>query len=261
MSNPTSLQGKAFKWILSQDLICPDYPMLVQRFALVVLYYSTNGDSWRQCSNNPSAMDRCGEEKPFMGATRFLTTSSSECDWAGITCDGSVVTTLLFERNNLGGSIPTEIGLLTGLREIGMEQGRLSGSIPSELGRLSQLYFIDLDYNELVGSLPSELWSLTLLQQLDLNNNRLSGTLSTEIGSLTKLQFLQLNSNPMVGTIPSQMGLLTDLKAFTLHDASFSGSMPTEICAVSSLQLLVADCYDPETDIVCLCCNNCWSEH
>lgn len=160
-------QGLATDWILNQDeaVICPDDPKFLQRWVLAVIYFSTGGDQWILCSANPDATDDCGNILPFLGATRFLS-GGSECEWAGISCIDGCVTEIEFEENNLVGTIPTEIGLLTDLAVWGMERGGLSSTIPTEVGLLTNLIFLDLDFNELTGSLPDELFTLTDLTQL-----------------------------------------------------------------------------------------------
>lgn len=44
-------------------------------------------------------------------------------------------------NNNIGGSIPTEIGLLSDLDDMKLEHNSLTGTLPSELGLLSGLWF------------------------------------------------------------------------------------------------------------------------
>jgi hypothetical protein len=90
--NNETPQGLATTWIIEQDAfqVCPDYVKLVQRWTLAVMYYSTNGNEWFQCSANTSATDLCGIQSPFEGKKRFLS-NGSECEWAGISCvDGCV---------------------------------------------------------------------------------------------------------------------------------------------------------------------------
>eukprot|EP00977_Amphora_coffeiformis_P011314 scaffold2720_cov173-Amphora_coffeaeformis.AAC.21 len=224
----TTPQGLATDWILNQDeaVICPDDPKFLQRWVLAVIYYSTGGDEWVQCSANPLATDDCGNIVPNLGATRFLS-GGSECDWAGISCIDDCVTEIEFEENNLNGIIPTEIGLLSDLAVWGMERGGLTSTIPTEVGRLTKLIFLDLDFNQLTGSLPDELFTLTDLTQLDVNDNQLTGSINN-IGVFTAMEFLQLHSNEFTGTVPTEVGTFTNLAAFTLHETLISGTMPAE---------------------------------
>ena len=61
-----------------------------------MLYYATNGEGWDK------------------GEGAWLA-SSNECDWYGVTCSNSMVTNLWLFSNNLSGTIPSEIGVLTNL--------------------------------------------------------------------------------------------------------------------------------------------------
>lgn len=94
-------QGLATSWIISEDeyQVCPDDMKLVQRWALAVVYFSTNGNEWFQCAaatTNPT--DDCGAETPFvLGEDRFLS-GVNECGWAGINCSDGCVTQLEFGK-------------------------------------------------------------------------------------------------------------------------------------------------------------------
>ena len=102
--NISDARGQATEWLLNEvnPFACPDNPKLVQRWVLAVIYYSTGGDLWFQCSANTSAIDGCGGAEPFVADLRFLS-SSEECLWAGISCIDGCVTEIEFEENNLAG--------------------------------------------------------------------------------------------------------------------------------------------------------------
>jgi hypothetical protein len=75
LSNPSTPQGAAFRWLVDSDPSQIDpctYPTLTQRYALTTFYYSTNGDDWTD-------------------STGWLT-ATNECTWFGISCGSDLVT-------------------------------------------------------------------------------------------------------------------------------------------------------------------------
>ena len=87
-------QGQSVDWLISRDTlqVCPDNEKIVQRYVLALIYYSTNGVGWTQCSSRPGALDNCGMEFPFEGESRFLS-PVNECQWAGIECNEDLCVT------------------------------------------------------------------------------------------------------------------------------------------------------------------------
>jgi Leucine-rich repeat (LRR) protein len=81
---------------------------------------------------------------------------------------------MLMENNDIGGTIPTNLGTLN-LRRVHMDDNKLTGTIPTELAappRLRQLY---LHGNELTGPVPTEFANLPVLNYMTLHHNFLSG--------------------------------------------------------------------------------------
>ena len=73
---------------------------------------------------------------------------------------------------------------------------QLEGELPTNLGAMSSLVRILLQDNEFAGQLPSELGRLSMtLEELHAGTNRLEGTIPTELGQLTKLRLLDLGRN------------------------------------------------------------------
>jgi len=258
--DPTSPQGAATWWIINEDefQVCPDDGKcgFLQRWVLAVFYYSTFGDNWVTIS---------GTRAPFLG-------DADECNWFGITCiavgEEECVERIVFEANNLSGTIPSELALLPELVALGMEQGTTSSTIPTEIGKLEKMIFIDLDFNSLSGTIPTQLYQLTNLRTLDLNVNELTGDIDTRIGALTDLEFIQLQDNFFTGNIPTEIGLLTNLETFNVHANFFTGAMPQEVCDLTDnpfdLSSLIADCEcSPEQGgvppffVPCTCCSGC----
>jgi hypothetical protein len=120
-SDADSPQAKALVW-LDSDPQYNDYELyrLNQRHALAVLYYSTNGGSW-------------------INKTGWLS-GDNECTWymddddnVGTCGENSRLTLLELWNINVGGSIPTEVELLTNLERMLFRGEALSGTIHSEL--------------------------------------------------------------------------------------------------------------------------------
>ena len=146
-------------------------------------------------------------------------------------------------EDGLSGSIPPELGALSGLRWIDLSHNELSGSIPPELGALSGLRWIDLSHNELSGSIPPELGNITgqvvdvsrlgrinigpVL--LSLAENKLSGSIPPELANLTSLEFLNLSDNNLSGSIPPELGAMRNLKELHLQGNALTGCVPAAL--------------------------------
>ncbi len=148
-------------------------------------------------------------------STRWLT-GKNECEWFGLDCGDAFVeggspdfysplVNIDLGNNNLMGTLIPEIFGFTELQALFLDGNtRIAGSIPEELGQMSGLKFLDIDDSELTGPLPTSLFNLTDLIVIDLNSNQLTGTLSAEIGAITGLEILQLENNSMTGEIPTE---------------------------------------------------------
>ena len=141
------------------------------------------------------------------------------------------LTNLRLSNNKLTGAIPPELGNLANLESLSLWNNELSGAIPSELGNLSNLTFLRLNLNQLAGSIPAELGNLSKLDSLYLGGNRLTGAIPPELGRLTNLQHLLLGGsnygrNQLTGTIPTELGNLTKLRSLNLWKNSLTGTIP-----------------------------------
>ncbi|MCP4353986.1 MAG: DUF1566 domain-containing protein [Desulfobacterales bacterium] len=131
----------------------------MERNALIDLYSSTDGDNW---TNNGG----------------WLGDPGTECNWYGVKCDTGQkhVVEIDLSENKLTGSISSELGSLSTLKELNLKSNDLAGSIPSELGNLASLEHLILNNNQLTGEIPSELMKLTNLvkNESDFRYNALS---------------------------------------------------------------------------------------
>ena len=156
----------------------PDYA------ALMALYNATDGANW---TNH----------------TGWGTTSCDVCGWHAVNCTDGRVTQLYLDSHNLVGALPAEIGNLTALRYIGMQNNHLSGPIPTTIGNLVNLSGLDLNSNQLSGTIPASIGNIPTLLGLGLSNNLLTGSLPPELSNLTNLVSFGLYNNQLSGCIPA----------------------------------------------------------
>ena len=141
----------------------------------------------------------------------------------------SELSSLYLDDNQLQGEIPAEIGNLINLDGIFIRNNQLSGEIPSELGNLSNLTHLVLDDNHLEGEIPPEIGGLSNLRNLSLIGNRLGGEIPPEMANLIGLNTLDLGFNQFSGEIPPELGSLTRLYGLYLQQNQLRGTIPPEL--------------------------------
>ena len=136
----------------------------------------------------------------------------------------------LDERNELYGTIPSELGNLSNLTELRIEETQLTGAIPPELGILTNLGRLVLEENtEVTGEIPPELGNLANLRWLELRDSQLAGAIPAELGNLVGLQYLHLNDNQLTGIIPPELGNLANLSSLEIGGNQFTGCIPNSL--------------------------------
>ena len=225
---------------VSEVADCAD--QISDRAILTAFYNRTGGPTWTDNTNWLS-------ERPLE-------------EWFGVKSDGDRVLELNLRRNNLKGSLPTELsrlgalrrldlsrnelsggippelGNLGELRTLGLSENQLNGSIPPDLGRLERLEFIWIGNNQLTGTLPPELGQLHQVKRMWFDNNRLTGSIPTEFGQLADLYLLDLSTNNLTGIIPMELGQLQNLVKLYLHDNRLTGNVPWTLGNLASLKTL-----------------------
>jgi hypothetical protein len=243
-----SPQRKALTWIV-QDPHLADYDewRILQRFAMATLFYSTKGDIDRGWAHDD----------------HWLSYNKSECLWYnrnlgdsgyGGSCFQGVLERLDLSGNELVGTLPYELSLLTNLIELqftgnftdpldedSVKKNFISGTIPSILGTaLTSLNALQLSGNQLSGTIPTELGLLKDVSFLYLDDNKLTGSLPTEVGLLTSVIGLRVANNKLTGTIPWQelCSGETTLQWLHAYDNQLNGTIATKIGLCTSLQQL-----------------------
>jgi leucine-rich repeat protein SHOC2 len=156
--------------------------------------------------------------------------------WEGVTIEYGRVVELVLEDFGLTGSVPAEIGRLSALRVLDLENNQLT-SLPAEIGQLTSLEGLDLHSNQLT-SVPAEIGQLASLRQLSLGGNQLT-SLPAEIGQLASLRQLSLVGNQLT-RVPAEIGQLTSLEELFVFENRLT-SLPAEIGQLTSLRDLNLD--------------------
>lgn len=160
-----------------------------ERVALGRFYRATNGPDWTDNTN-------------------WLTDAPTE-EWYGVVAldlpflGPGPVGILNLNNNNLGGSLPMDVGHLWTLEELNLGSNQISGEIPATIGKLEYLVKLNLSDNQLSGEIPAELGRLEELEVLALDKNQLTGELPAELGNLANLRELHLQENESLnGPLP-----------------------------------------------------------
>lgn len=229
---PDSAQDQALDWLITMDqadnggsLLSND--RLITRFALATFYYAANGPKWVSQAN-------------------FLSPTRHECDWnigaIGIDCSSLLtVTAISLVNNRLGGTLATELGLLSSLEilmlrgdvrnrsSVNVSSNFVRGTIPTELKNLSNLIQLDLSQNGgFNGTIPTEITQLDALVELRLNDNELTGLVPSEIGTMSSLTLVDLSNNALTGAAPTSLD--------NIRCATLGGNMLTTCFFRRSLQ-------------------------
>uniref|UniRef100_A0A0E0BXM4 non-specific serine/threonine protein kinase n=1 Tax=Oryza meridionalis TaxID=40149 RepID=A0A0E0BXM4_9ORYZ len=114
----------------------------------------------------------------------------------------------IFFKDSFYGEIPSSIGNLKYLKNLGVGASQFSGELPSSIGWLKSLNSLEISGTTIVGTIPSWITNLTSLTILQFSRCGLTGSIPSFLGKLpqhisnfTNLSTLFLNSNNLVGTM------------------------------------------------------------
>lgn len=258
-NNPSSPQSVALNWIETDPIslsIGRPTQRVVERYALAVFYFATNGPTWTQRNfGYLSSAEVCqwnNRLDPMVDDEAF-----------GVYCGlNSRVSHILLRDNGLQGVIPWEISLLASLEVIDLDENSLRGTIPPRVSDLTQLHIfwansnfltgplpnslgegmqsLDLTSNELTGALPAS-WADTmpLLFFIGLGFNQLDGSLPSDWVNLDLLERVDLASNALTGSIPNYGPFWRDMKSLFLEENLLVGRLPASLAQMVDLQDLV----------------------
>uniref|UniRef100_A0A7S4MV66 L domain-like protein n=1 Tax=Odontella aurita TaxID=265563 RepID=A0A7S4MV66_9STRA len=231
----------ALDWIVNRDDLGrdPSDPRFVQRYVMAVLYFSTGGDKWRQCSQEAKL---CG----YPNKDNFLS-DSDECDWFGNDCRNGHIHKIYFGTsvgNKLVGSLPRELAWLSELESIILENNHLFGTIPAAYGRLKKLHTLVATNNHLESPFPNSILDNGIMETIQIDHNNFTGKLPQQFLNQTQLKMLLAKDNDFTGQIHPHIGQLTMLEAFEISRNQFTGTIPDVIASMKSLESFLVDSND-----------------
>ncbi|OWM84644.1 hypothetical protein CDL15_Pgr027431 [Punica granatum] len=166
---------------------------------------------------------------PTHALANWSSSDSTPCFWTGVSCSESLdrVVSLSLPNRKLAGSLPPQLGNLSGLRHLNLRKNEFGGGLPPELFRIKRLQSLVLSENSLSGLVPSEIGNLGSMKSLDLSRNRFSGSIPSELGNLLSLQgTLDLSHNSFEGPIPASLGNLPEELYIDLSYNNLRGQIP-----------------------------------
>jgi hypothetical protein len=199
-----------------------------QRYALLTLWF-------QQVFTNTTWTKRTG-----------WLVNANECgnNWYGIGC-ASI---------NLGGTVGTQ-NVVTA---VSLNYNNMKGTIPADLALLTALTYFGVGYNALTGTIPASIGQWTALTYFGVFNNALTGTIPASIGQWTALTGIDVGDNALTGTIPASIGYWSQIQGAYFQANQFTGTMPIDICPYineTNGDYIWADC---KSKINCTCCTLCY---
>jgi len=153
---------------------CDGFNLKSTCLVLIDIYEGLEGCNWEQGVADSSSGGRRMSDipgNPWFSGTPSTNTIDPFCFWFGVACEsgcsvGCDVVKIDLYENNLGGTIPTTVGLLLQLTDLELNQNYIQGTIPTELGQLSNLFVMLLHGNDITGTMPSEVCDISGLGAL-----------------------------------------------------------------------------------------------
>lgn len=144
--------------------------------------------------------------------------------------------------NDLTGEI-TPQGLPTSCVYVDLSHNKLTGALPSCIGQMSNLIQLGVATNRFNSEIPEWLCNLTKLEVADLKYNKLTGQIPRNIGNLQALESLSLSFNQLSGELPQSLGGMSSLKNLDIKDNQLSGAIDDAIKANPNYQKWVSSGY------------------
>lgn len=169
------------------------------------------------------------------------------CTWTGVTCKGTLITTLELPSAGLKGSLPQALFALQDLTKLyvsiilrclsvlpnscldlpfifrNLTSNDLSGSLPDLFAALPKLKTLDLSSNSLSGPIPGSITHHQALSSIHLSNNELAGPASF---SAPQLSNIVIDNNQLTGPLELTGSMVDILQRVMANDNHIGGELP-----------------------------------
>lgn len=232
----SSPQSKALDFLATKDPLRLNTPTtgldsdegyaFITRYIMSVFHASTGGDKWNY--------------------DLLFNTKHETCQWydvfqppvgqVGVLCNQNTkkIVGLSFISNQLDGTLPSELGVLTTLTYFESIGNNIMGKFPDRLQGLTNLKTAVFAYNQLTGAIPSWIDKWANLEFLYLSNNLLTGSVPSQMKSLQQLTVVAMDDNSLTGSVDFAWDL-PRLEYLYLEDNGFVGRLPEAITTSSPL--------------------------
>jgi len=137
--------------------------------------------------------------------------------------DAAKVTDVDMREQDLVGTIPAGIGRLVNVETVNLsDNAALTGAIPVQIGNLTALGDLRINNCNITGAIPAQIGNCVALFRLLLIDNALSGTIPDSMSGLPALTVLSLKDNAITGIDWEQ--IQTGLISIDLARNSIAGS-------------------------------------
>ena len=261
LEDPEKSQYHALQWVANSDKanLKANDPLVLQRYALAVLYYETSGMIISNVTDvetdvQTNVQTDVSTTGNWIESSNWLS-DSGVCSWHGIVCEGDSpnienekdekernhhghVQTLKLPSNDLKGKLPSELAALTALYELDLSHNALTGTLSNSFGSLTGLRTFVLRDNQVSGNIPNNYGhDLANLRELILAENKLKGRIPSQIEHMVELRVLDVGKNALTGAVPG-LEDLTKIRELVLEDNQLNGKFPESISKLTSLIVL-----------------------
>ena len=144
--------------------------------------------------------------------------------------------------HNLTGTIPPWIGNFSSLYLLSVSLNNLHGSIPSELRLLSRLRLLQLYANNLSGTIPPQIYNISSLNYFGVTQNQLHGSIPLHVGlTLPNLEIYAGGVNSFTRTIPLSLSNASQLWLLDFAQNGLFGTVPQNLASFQGLVRLNFD--------------------